>query len=100
MPGDQRWAWLLPTGMGATVSHAFILPQQAIPYVVWRGGSLIRQIESILGLIVGVVDGGEGGSTVIVFRPEARVDWAQPAIECVGRGGRSILHHLEKMPFN
>ena len=61
---------------------------------------MIRQIEAILGLIVGVVDGSEGGSTVTVFGPAERVDWAQPVIECVARGGRSILRHLEKMPFD
>ena len=99
-PGDQQWAWLTPTGLGAAVSRAFALPRHAVPHVVGRGGSLIRKIESILGLIVGVVDGGEGGSTVTVFGPEGRVDWARPVIECVARGGRSILCHLEKMPFD
>ena len=99
-PGDQHWAWLTPAGLGAAVSRAFALPRHAVPHVVGRGGSLIRQIESILGLIVGVVDGGEGGSTVTVFGPEERVDWARPVIECVARGGRSILRHLEKLPFD
>ena len=99
-PGDHHWAWLTPAGLGAAVSRAFALPRHAVPHVVGRGGSLIRQIESILGLIVGVVDGGEGGSTVIVFGPEERVDWAQPVIECVARGGCSILRHLEKLPFD
>ena len=68
-PGDQQWAWLTPTGLGVAVSRAFALPRHAVPHVVGRGGSLIRQIESILGLIVGVVDGSEGGSTVTVFGP-------------------------------
>ena len=99
-PGDQHWAWLTPAGLGAAVSRAFALPRHAVPHVVGRGGSLIRQIESILGLIVGVVDGGEGESTVTVFGPEERVDWARPVIECVARGGRSILRHLEKLPFD
>lgn len=65
-----------------------------------EGGSLIRQIESILGLIVGVVGGGEGGSTMPGFGPEERVDWAGPVIECVARVCRSILRHLEKVPFD
>ena len=65
-----------------------------------RGGSLIRQIESILGLTVGVVHGVEGGNTVFVFGLEEQVDWARPVIECVARGGRSILCHLEKIPFD
>ena len=99
-PGDQQWAWLTPTGLGAVVSRTFALPRHAVPHIVGRGGSLIRQIEAILGLIVGVVDGSEGGSTVTVFGPAERVDWAQPVIECVARGGRSILRHLEKMPFD
>ena len=99
-PGDQQWAWLTPTGLGAAVSRAFALPRHAVPHVVGKGGSLIRQIEAIMGLIVGVVDGSDGGSTVTVFGPAERVDWAQPVIECVARGGRSILRHLEKMPFD
>ena len=99
-PKDQQWAWLTPTGLGVAVLHAFALPHHAVLHVVGRGGSLIRQIESILGLIGGVVDRGEGGSTVTVFGPEERVDWAWPVMECVARGGRSILRHLEKMPFD
>ena len=95
-PGDQQWASLSPTRLGAPVSRAFALPRHAVPHVVGRGGLLIRQIESILGLIVGVVDGGEGGNTV--FGPEERMDWARLVVECVARGGRSILRHLEKMP--
>ena len=61
---------------------------------------MIREIESILGLIVGVVDGGDGGSTVTVFGPEERVDLARPVIECVAGGGRSILRHLETIPLD
>ena len=99
-PGDQQWAWLTPTGLGAAVLRAFALPRHVVPYVVGRGRSLIHQIESIWGLIVGVVDGSEGGSTVIVFGPAERADWARPVIECAARGGRSILRHLEKMPFD
>ena len=60
---------------------------------------MIREIEELLGLIVGVVDGGDGGSTLTVFGPEERVDWARPVIECVAGGGRSILRHMAKMPF-
>ena len=56
---------------------------------------MIRQIEDILGLIVGVVDGRDGNASIIVFRPREGVDLTLPIIQCVSEGGRSILTRLK-----
>ena len=91
---DPRWAWLTPSGLGGAVSRAFTIPKTRVPHVVGRGGSMIRRIESHLGLILGVLDGSDGKSRIMVFGPEERVDFARPVIECVAQGGWSILHRL------
>ena len=94
-PKDQRWAWLSPSGLGSAISRAHAIPKRAMPHLVGRGGSIIRQIEDILGLIVGVVDGRDGTASVTVFGPRERVDLAKPIIQCVSEGGRSILTRLK-----
>ena len=58
---------------------------------------MIRKIEEILGLIVGVVDGRDGTASVTVFGPRERVDLAKPIIQCVSEGGRSILTRLKNL---
>ena len=93
-PTDRQWAWLSPSGLGSAVSRALAIPKRVVPHLVGRGGSMIRQIEDILGLIVGVVDGGDGNASVTVFGPQDRVDLAMPVIQCVSEGGRSILTRL------
>ena len=92
---DRQWAWLSPSGLGSAVSRALAIPKRAVPHLVGRGGSMIRQMEDILGLIVGVVDGRDGQASVTVFGPRERVDLALPVIQCVSEGGRSILTRLK-----
>ena len=92
---DRQWAWLSPSGLGSAVSRALAIPKSAAPHLVGRGGSMIRQMEDILGLIVGIVDGRDGKASVTVFGPRERVDLALPVIQCVSEGGRSILTRLK-----
>ena len=94
---DRQWAWLSPSGLGSAVSRAHAIPKRAVPHLVGRGGSMIRKIEEILGLIVGVVDGRDGTASVTVFGPRERVDLAKPVIQCVSEGGRSILTRLRNL---
>ena len=88
-------AKLTPTGLGAAERKELQVSRHAVPHLVGRGGNTIRQMEEIMGIILGVADGEEGEVCVSLFGPRERLDWAQKVVECVAKGARSLLRHLQ-----
>ena len=70
-----------------------LVPRRAIPHLVGKGGSTIRQIEELTGIIVGVA---EGEAMVTLFGPASRVMAARPVIQCLARGAGSLLSRLRE----
>ena len=70
------------------------VPQRAIPYLVGKGGSMVRLIEELTGIIVGVADTEDGEVVVTFLGPALRVMATQAVIQCLARGGGSLLHYL------
>ena len=78
------------------------MPRSSVPHLVGRGGRTIELIENLLGIIVGVGDGGEGEARVTLWGPRDRLDGGRQVIDCVVRGGRSLLRRLSiaRMTFS
>ena len=72
------------------------VPRRAIPHLEGKGGSTIRQIEELTGIIVGVADTAEGEAMVTLFGPASRVTAARPVIQCLARGAGSLLSRLRE----
>ena len=88
------WAWLTPAGLGAAGRAELKVPRTSVPHLVGRGGRTIQLIENLLGIIVGVGDGGEGEARVTLWGPKDRLAGGKRVVDCVVQGGRSLLRRL------
>ena len=95
--GADPWAWLTPAGLGAAELTELQVPRSSVPHLVGRGGRTIELIENVLGLIVGVGDGGDGQARVTLWGPKDRLDGGKQVVDCVVQGGRSLLCRLSSV---
>ena len=93
------WSWLSPSGLEEAEVQELLVPRRAIPHLVGKGGSTIRQIEELTGIIVGVADTAEGEAMVTLFGLALRVTAARLVIQCLARGGRSLLSRLREWGY-
>ena len=92
----DRWSWLTPSGLALAESATISLPRKRIPHLVGKGGTTIRMIEDIIGVIIRVTDCDDGQACVSIVGPEHRIAAARPVIQSVARGARSLLHRISK----
>ena len=91
-------SWLTPGGLCLAKQSTFEVPRASLWFVIGRGGDTIRRLEAGLGVLIGVVDCGEGVGQVSLCGPGPRLVVAERVVRLVGAGHRSIVRRVVEDP--
>ena len=67
----------------------------ALPHLIGKRGRMICRLETLLGVLVGVMDASRDSAIISIVGLRDRIVGARRIIELVSKGARSLLDHLE-----